>query len=286
MLSEIPTFIYIGADRCGSTWMLRALAKHPNVLIPEVGNPFFFDRYYDRGWEWYVKLFGTPSEQVLAAGEFSHDYLFSPIAARRIRERLPRVKLLVSIRQPLDKAFSAHWLANSAGELKTDFDTALLTSGVILEQALYHRLLTPYFELFPRDQIKVMMFDDLGRRPRWFMSEVCEFIGVPFVETIPYDTVFNARAWPRTKWLGLFAKALSNTARTLHAESLLGLKHDPRVRAIFYRKEGQDRIEPSIKRSTFEKVRPIVDEQIVKLCELTGQDFKPWLEHERYIQIH
>jgi hypothetical protein len=284
-LQKIPTFLYIGADRCGSTWILRVLSEHPNIVIPKIGTPFFFDRYYDRGWEWYRNLFGTPDETVLAAGEFSHDYLFSADAARRIRSDLPHVRLLVSLRQPLEKAYSAHHLSRNAGEIRDDFDHALRTSDVLLEQVLYHKHLSHYYDLFPREQIKVMMFDDLGRRPHWFISQILEFLGVPEVDGLPWDQVFNARALPRAKWLGFFAKNLANTARALQAERLLAMKYDSRVRSIFYRKEGAGRTQPAIGRSAFDRVRPIVDEQIEKLSSLTGQDFSPWLRHDAYIKI-
>lgn len=280
-----PTFLFIGADRCGSKWLHNVLRQHSSVLVPEIADPYFFDRVYSRGWKWYSDLFGKPDAAIKAIGELSHDYIFSTEAAKRISHDLPDVKIIATIRQPFSKSYSAFRLSQLAGHVDENFDEALLNVPWLLDQVLYYRHLKPYFDLFPRHQIKVMIYDDLAKNPRMFAKEIFDFIGVDLIEHIPYERVFNAMVEPRFKYSGVLARRFSDFFRTIGAEQLLGkLKSDLRIRKVFYRSMDNSP-RAIIGREVFPHLVSKVNEDIENLASLIGKDLSFWMQHERYVSV-
>src|SRR5262245_51708602 len=93
-----PDFLFIGPDKCGSSWLFEVLRQHPLCFVPPAKDLYFFDRYYARGWAWYERHFAAAPTGCRARGELSHDYLFSPLAAERIAASLPEVRLLTILR--------------------------------------------------------------------------------------------------------------------------------------------------------------------------------------------
>ena len=120
-----PTFLFIGPDKTGSTWLYEVLRQHAACYVPPVKDIYFFDRHYERGLDWYLSFFEPAPAGSLAAGELSHDYLFSPQAADRIARDLPNVRLLTSLRDPAERTFSHYLYMIRSGRTRLDFAAAL-----------------------------------------------------------------------------------------------------------------------------------------------------------------
>jgi len=130
-----PGFLIIGGQRCGTTSMYRTLRAHPAVLPPVAHKGVhYFDTNYDKGMGWYRAHF--PLERTAArvekqtgvrplAFESSPYYMFHPLAADRIARDLPGVKVIVLLRDPVERAYSAHAHELARGFETEDFDTAL-----------------------------------------------------------------------------------------------------------------------------------------------------------------
>src|SRR5690606_18962507 len=124
----LPSFLIMGAQRCGTTSMYRALAQHPLLHKPVLRKGVhYFDTGYWRGLQWYRAHFPMKVGVALLnrrfggrplAFESSPYYLFHPLAGERIAADLPGVKLLVLVRDPVERACSAH-----AHELARGFET-------------------------------------------------------------------------------------------------------------------------------------------------------------------
>ena len=131
-LRMLPGFLIVGAQRCGTTSMYRALAEHPSVRKAVLHKGVhYFDMNYERGLRWYQAHFplarGTSSGVTLAF-ESSPYYLFHPLAAERIAADLPGVKLIVLVRDPVERAYSAY-----AHEFARGFETEPFESAIDLE---------------------------------------------------------------------------------------------------------------------------------------------------------
>ena len=132
---SLPTFLIIGGQRCGTTTLFKALAQHPGVLGANLRKGVhYFDLHYDRPLSWYRSHFPTKRQaNALAAehgyktniGESSPYYLWHPLAASRIAADLPDVRLLVLLRDPAERAYSAHAHERARGFENETFERAL-----------------------------------------------------------------------------------------------------------------------------------------------------------------
>ena len=112
-----PSFILAGAQRCGTTSLFRALMEHPVILSLYHKGVNYFDLNYDKGWSWYqghfpVRAFAAVRTRhngdVPVTFEASGYYMYHPHAAARLAHDLPQVKVLVMLRDPIERAYSAY----------------------------------------------------------------------------------------------------------------------------------------------------------------------------------
>ena len=101
----VPSFLYIGTSKAGSTWLFNALSVHPEVYLASNKGLYYFDQHFDNGEEWYLDQFAAADSRP-ARGEISHSYLSSPEAPSRIAALNSQVRLLVCLREPVDRALS------------------------------------------------------------------------------------------------------------------------------------------------------------------------------------
>lgn len=130
-----PDYLIVGAQRCGTTSLYKTLIQHPSVLPAGLHKGIhYFDTNYDRGFDWYRSHFPTAaaarhrarlSGEPTITGEASPYYMFHPLAAERIARDLPGVRLLVLLRDPVERAYSAYTHERARGFEDADFETAL-----------------------------------------------------------------------------------------------------------------------------------------------------------------
>jgi Sulfotransferase family len=214
-----PDFLVIGAYKSGSTALHEALRAHPQVFVPERKGPSFFafdgverpDRPLPPGtvrdWDDYRALF-DPAPATAVRGEVSPEYLANAHAAGRIRVRVPTVRLVAILRNPVERAFSDYLMYVRDGlEPVADFGRALdaqeerrragAPTGYYLETGLYGRQLRPYFDAFPRERIQVHLFEDFAADPAAVLRDLFAFLGVdPALGRVPERAV-NVSGVPR-----------------------------------------------------------------------------------------
>lgn len=206
-----PSFIMVGASRSGTTTLFRALAEHPQTARPPVNKGVrYFDLNYNRGWDWYLGHFPLRASTALQARragqvqafEASGYYLFHPLVPERMAKDLPNVKLIATLRDPVERAFSA-WKHESARGFETlPFDEALAREDDRLSEGLgalaldafhsshalrhqshrtrgeYITQLRRYLEHFPREQLHVLIAEDFFADPMREFDAVVDFLGL------------------------------------------------------------------------------------------------------------
>ncbi len=189
-----PDFIIIGAPRCGTTYLSNNLAEHPQIFLGlgeenySAGDVHFFDiasqpgkNNFAKGMEWYTELFSDAKPGQLI-GEKTADYLSDPNAAKLIYNTLGKIKLIAVVRDPLLRAWSHYNHSRHKLPLKTRFDYLLQHPSRdklgILETGKYFSLLQPFFEHFGKNQLMVVVQDDLESVPVETLHRVCQFLGV------------------------------------------------------------------------------------------------------------
>lgn len=129
----MPDFLIIGAQRCGTTSLFRHLVMHPCVAPPLTKEIHFFDYNFDSGLRWYRAHFPLLGRRILArrrgqplvTGEASPYYLLHPLAPERVRRLLPDVKLIVLLRNPVDRAYSQYHHNLAKGVEPLSFEAAI-----------------------------------------------------------------------------------------------------------------------------------------------------------------
>ena len=274
-----PNFLFIGPDKVGSKWLHQVLLEHPDCFVPIIADPFYFDRYYDRGMGWYTDLFRRAPAACKAIGELSHDYLFSVTAADRIRRDLPDVKLLTCLRNPLERTFSQYLTLVRAGVTSMTFEAALDEYPVLIDHSLYSRHLQTYLDRFERDRLKVLSFETLERAPREFAAEVFDFLGIPFVEQIDYDKRVNPAGLARSRRLARLAKWGANLARDWSFARIVGFAKRSPLTTLVYRDYSLGE-RPDILETAICRLQEVFAPDIARLEQLLGRNFSHWLAPE------
>ena len=270
------TFLYIGPDKSGSTWLYEIFKQHPQIFVPEIKDIYFFDRYYHKGWNWYLSFF-KGSEGYKAVGEISHDYMFSIEAMNRIRNNLPEAKIFTVLRNPFEKVWSHYLFLIRSGITKAPFEVVIKTHPELIEKCLYGKYLSKYIDKFDREKFKIFFYDDLKRNPKEFARSIFDYLGVDFIETIDYNRKSLPASKPRSFYLAKAAKKTANLLRELGFLTLLGkLKRNKYIQTILYKpyNEGE---KPEMKKEDFELVYDIFKTDIEILENLLNKKLDHWL---------
>jgi hypothetical protein len=267
--TRVPDFLYVGTSKAGSTWLFNALAVHRDVHLASSKGLYYFDQHFDRGLDWYLGQFeGAPADA--PAGEISHSYLSSPEAPERIAELNPRMKLLVCLREPVDRAFSDYLDLIKNQRYDGPFESALEKFPGLLDRGRYATHLNRYLEHFPREQMLVQLFDELKADPQRYADEVYDFLGVRRWELPPTELKSRMPAGtPRSPMLARSAKAASLAAKRVGLTGVRSrVKRSVRVRQALYRPYADDR--PTIDPSTAERLRSEFAAEVRQLDGLLG----------------
>lgn len=197
-MDQVGHFIIGGAPRCGTTWLCHALDRHPDVAMakPFIPEPKFFhiDGLYARGMEYYRQTWFSEAAPGMACGEKTSYYLENPQCADRIARHLPEARLLFTLRDPVERAYSNYVWSRMNGHETEDFETALALEEereralpeslrfvhphAYFSRGLYARLLAPYFERFPRERILCLRLEDIRCDPAAVLAQVHAFLGL------------------------------------------------------------------------------------------------------------
>ncbi len=225
-----PDFIGIGAIKSGTTWLHACLAEHPEIYTPGTKELEFFSTRYELGSEWYRQLFSDANGRL--SGESTPAYLHSPECAARIYDANPQARLIVCLRNPADRAFSHFMMANresrsSPEEKLHEFDSAIRNTAIKYAQfGLYANQLKPFFDRFGKDNIHIVLFDDIEADPSAVVRETFDFLGVDntFVPDSLYRKVNPAARYRNAAAFSLLRKLIRYVENNIFAGLILWMK--------------------------------------------------------------
>ncbi len=211
-LKQGPDFIFIGGQKCGSTSMYNYLIEHPKILPATKKQVHFFDRYFDKGIDWYLAQFPAIRQDDIT-GEATPSYLFHPLVPQLVSKFLPEVKLIVVLRNPVDRLISHYNMllrknteslsleAALACEIeRTQFDWNKIIMGETYDYKTYNRYsylsrgiyveqLKRWMTLVAKEQFIILTSEEFFRSPATILNQVFEFLGLSHYqldEYIPY----------------------------------------------------------------------------------------------------
>lgn len=244
---KIPTFFIVGAPKCGTTALSEYLRVHPNILISEPKEPYYFcDDFKHRAvdtFEHYMACFKGQSDCHQAVGEASVWYLYSKVAIPKIYQYNREARIIVMLRNPIDMIYSLHsQLLYNHSEDVSEFEEAwalqdkrrhgrnlphkkrnseFLQYGDV---GMLGRQVDRLLSIFPRDQIKIILFEDFSQFTKQVYEEVLVFLGVESDGRYVFPKI-NANKGHRLRFLAGFTQrppcALNH--RVQRAKKLFGI---------------------------------------------------------------
>ncbi|HLQ28236.1 MAG TPA: sulfotransferase domain-containing protein [Ktedonobacteraceae bacterium] len=210
-LRLMPDFIIIGTMRGGTTSLYSYLTDHPSIGPAYMKEVHFFDVYYHKGLHWYRSQFPSSvqkyyservQKQQFITGEASPYYLFHPHAPKRIARVLPQVKLVVLLRNPVNRAYSHYYHELAGGYETLSFEEAIRREEErigkeakklakneqyisyshrhysYLARGIYVDQLKIWMDLFPREQFLILKSEDFYTDPASGLKQCLEFVNI------------------------------------------------------------------------------------------------------------
>ena len=283
----LPNFLLIGAGRCGTTSLYEYLRQHPDVFMSPVKEPRYFDNIEPRPRRpgprsrqrpvtdraEYERLFAAAGDAT-AIGEASPTYIRDVAAPRHAAALIPNARVVAILRDPVERAYSSYLgMKHSGIRSPGTFEAALaeearrgdpgpLTGYVTYSR--YHEQLQRWYAHFPREQVRVFLYDDLRDDPFGLLAGLFGFLGV--------DPSFRpdvSRQYGRT---GRVANPVLRSLWERGAPLLPTWLHRrvrPRVTSHVVR--------PPMREDTRARLRETFRPDVLELQALIGRDLSHWL---------
>lgn len=277
--TPLPSFIVIGAAKAATTWIGHQLRQDPAIFMPTT-EPHYFSTEQDRGPGWYSRLFAEASPTQIV-GEKSADYLAHPQAPMRIAAMLPKVRLVAQLRDPVERAYSDYCMLLRRGTVGDDpvryLDRQKASLPRFLEDGLYHRHLSRFFDHFAREQVEVILYEDIKAGPENVIARVGRHIGTePQVVAEEVGARLNASEAPL---LPLSLRRLLRPIKSA-AQPLRGRPWFEAARTTLARPMRYPELTDDLRR----RLRDYYADDVARLATLIDRDLTEWLTRETVVQ--
>ncbi len=235
-----PDFLVAGCQRCGTTWLFQRLLEHEDIYVPKNRKEVeYFDNNYQKGLSWYEKYFEDANDGSYSAiGEVTPNYIIDKYAMERIREDLPGVKIILIIREPVDRLIShyKYWIKNF-DERKSLMEFA--EDPAVIEKGLYSAQVDRIYQLFGKDNCHVIVYEEMITDYERELYRLGAFLSVDNEKWI-LDNVeekVNTSDKTRLPWLFMLLRKTGRAMRMLGLDGLIeGVKRS-RLMKMFDRNE-------------------------------------------------
>ena len=170
-------FIGIGVPRAATTWIAECLKEHPQICVSSPKEVHFWNtKKYNFGISWYKKHFNCKNGQI--KGEYDPSYFMSEKASRRIKRYFPDIKIIVCLRNPIERAYSNYLSVIGFDKNKESFEEDIKRNPENLKRGLYYHYLRKYFKIFPKENILILIYEDIAKDPVKFIQKIYKFLNV------------------------------------------------------------------------------------------------------------
>ncbi len=204
----LPSFIIVGAVRCGTTSLYYDICEHSCVLPASYDEIGFFDSNYELGINWYKSMFPTKFKMkkiesktgICITGEDTPFYFWDKKSIERIKKDIPKIKLIILLRNPIDRAYSNYHLGVRLGSESLSFEDSIKKEIELLEKnndfesdkiekflrprsyiakGLYYQQIKNWFDIFSKDQILILNTENLSVNPHQTLKQIFNFLNLP-----------------------------------------------------------------------------------------------------------
>jgi hypothetical protein len=218
----LPDFLIIGAAKSGTSSLYDYLVQHPSIFPCIVKEPNYFARYYDKGTSWYKGCFSTTmlkynTEKIkklkFLTGEASTQYYWYPHVPKRVKQLLPNVKLIILLRNPVDRSFSHYQMEVRHGNENLSFEEAIkeeekrteseyekiindeyyfsskYTMQAYIAKSIYIESVKRWTNYFPKEQILFVNSADFYKNTPETMNKIFDFLDLPHHSLSNYEVI-------------------------------------------------------------------------------------------------
>ncbi len=311
---KLPNFFIVGSAKSGTTSVYNYLKQHPDIFMSPIKETHHFSTDIDskkfrpdyaanlnrnidtwlngdqrkeifhafiNDWDKYVKLF-KHAENQKAVGEVTNSYLYSTAAATNIHAKFPDGKIIMILRNPVDRAFSHFLMDLKSGRETGDFIDALKRdmakpmkgwgiSNVYFEIGLYYEQVKRYLEVFPKNQVKIILYDDYRNNAAKVLKEICEFLSINPAFEFEFSKEHNKAMLPKSSAVTLMMKqrGLKNFVKDFFPKSL-----KKNLKKIFFTEKNLPKLSTDDRKYLVELYKT----DIQNLSKLINRDLSNWLK--------
>ncbi|MBK9731739.1 MAG: sulfotransferase [Chitinophagaceae bacterium] len=312
--NKLPNFFVVGAAKSGTTSLYEYMKMHPQIYMAPIKETHHFSTDIDntkfrpnyarslnkdlskfletdmkegifhafvKDADQYAKLFKNVKDEK-AVGEITNSYLYSHEAAKNIFKKFPDAKVIMMLRNPVDRAFSHYLMDLRIGYETDDFMTALKKdmardpkgwgiSNLYVEIGMYAEQVKRFIEIFPERQRRIYLFDDFKKDAGAVVKDMFSFLGVDPNVHIDYSQKFNPSFIPRNKLIGKL-----NTQKKVKdwLKGILPKSVKSKFKKTFY----TDKDLPKITAVERKFLVNIFRDDVMKLGKLLGRDLSGWVK--------
>ncbi len=196
MVAVKPKFFLAGFSKCATTWMWKCLYEHPQIFVPETDIIHYFNTQYYRGEEWYLSHFSKCTDE-LVVGDTTPQYAKSEVVVDRIAKYSPDAKIILMMRNPVDRTWSHYIHEWRKGYTGRTFQSIPLDSDVFnawIGTGFYDQHISQLLSVFPPDSMHYIIYDDICDAPEAVLRQTYEFLNVdPTFIPCCTHTIINGR---------------------------------------------------------------------------------------------
>lgn len=310
-----PNFFMVGAAKSGTTSLYKYLKQHPEIYFSPIKEPNYFSddidiskfspaykkntflktgKYFKqqelhelplafvRKKDHYARLF-EKSNRYKIRGEASTSYLYSKTAAENIYNYNRESKIIVILRNPMERAFSHYLMAVRYGYTSLNLKEAVIQdrnkenkgwgiSELFVELGLYHDQLKRYFDIFPKKQILVLFFDDLKADAQKIVNRCCHFLELEEFR-LKNQNAYNTKESPKNIKLNYL---LTRSGLKNRFKQFLSQAAKERLSQAFYTKSKL-----KLDKDDFDFLLDFYQEDIQKTAGLLNKNLDEWLKFEK-----
>ena len=303
-MNKLPNFLIIGAQKAGTTSLYAYLEQHQDIFMSNPKEPRFFvdDKKYSKGLEYYSKFFVECKNEIMI-GEASTNYSsYSNLEKiiQRIYKFNPKTKLIYILRNPISRSYSSYWwnirmqaeplsfeeaLQQEENRIHKD-NAELIDPWSYKRSGLYFYIIEQYLKYFPKENLKVILLEDLESSVIKTCNDIFEFLNLKkFNVTKLEDDFINKATLPTNKFIQWF---MNKPSRTLNLMSYflkytIGTDKKAKLHEFIDKKTLKTFEYPPMKESNFEYQVKYFENDIKQLENILNRDLSHWINSKEIL---
>jgi len=287
-MKKWPNFFIVGAPKAGTSTLYQILKNIPQVYMSKIKEPGYFNIGIDlknlfvpmiSDEKKYLKLF-TDVKNEIAIGDSTTTYLMDPDTPKKIRQVIPNARIIIMLRNPIERAFSHYLHHKRTGLIVLPFNDVInmyknslikkndLAHGIIFEGGFYYEQVKRYLDIFPSENIKIFIYEEFYKDIQKSLQNLLSFLKI---KNNSFDLVKEANVYaePKDK---LSKSILHSTTLKEIARKVVGTEFSQKITAKFFLKKST---KPKMLDEDRKLLKDMYLSDIKKLQELLGR-ILPW----------